>query len=354
MGTQVLSLSKLLFGQSRRSILALLYGHADEQFYLREIARRAGTGIGATQRELGQLTDAGLLHRLRRGNQVYYRANRENPIFEELKSILAKTSGIRDTLQEGLARLADRVKLAFVYGSIARGEEKASSDVDLMVVGNVSFQDVVAALSEIERKMGREVNPTVFGSREFREKLAAKNHFLSSVAKEKKVILSCELFAKFAGTEDGWIHLPAQFPFDLAEGGHHVLETHVAHDHQIHVARCLFLASRNRAVHKRKFNSVRQSSESFLQSVSYSGRLRENAFQFFENRILTIRAVINLVPAAKPVEKPGVRQLSEFSLRGSNPCSGATCNFAQIELFVSVAIEQGKDRPSALAEEDFR
>src|SRR2546429_472599 len=88
MGTQVLSLSKVLFGQSRRSILALLYGHADEQYYLREIARRAGTGIGATQRELGQLTDAGLLHRLRRGNQVYYRANRENPIFEELKSIL--------------------------------------------------------------------------------------------------------------------------------------------------------------------------------------------------------------------------------------------------------------------------
>jgi uncharacterized protein len=145
MGTKVLSLSKVLFGQSRRSILTLLYGHADEQFYLREIARRAGTGIGATQRELGQLTDAGLLHRLRRGNQVYYRANRENPIFEELRSILAKTSGIRDTLQEGLARLADRVKLAFVYGSIARGEEKASSDVDLMVVGEVSFSDVVSA-----------------------------------------------------------------------------------------------------------------------------------------------------------------------------------------------------------------
>src|SRR6266513_1408267 len=152
MGTQVLSLSKLLFGQSRRSILALLY-------------------------------------RLRRGNQVYYRANRENPIFEELKSILAKTSGIRDILLEGLARLADRVKLAFVYGSIARGEEKASSDVDLMVVGSVSFKDVVAALSEIDRKLGREVNPTVFGLREFHEKLAAKNHFLSTVAKEKKLFV---------------------------------------------------------------------------------------------------------------------------------------------------------------------
>ena len=189
MGTPILSLSRVLFGQSRRSILALLYGHADEQFYLREIARRAGTGIGATQRELGQLTSAGLLHRRPRGNQVYYRANRENPIFEELKSILAKTSGIRDILQEGLARLADRVKLAFVYGSIARGDEKASSDVDLMVVGNVSFKDVVAVLNEIERKLGREVNPTVFGPREFREKLAAKNHFLSTVAKEKKLFV---------------------------------------------------------------------------------------------------------------------------------------------------------------------
>src|SRR5438445_6875098 len=98
MGTQVLSLSKVLFGQSRRSILALLYGHADERFYLREIARRAGTGIGATQRELGQLTDADLIRRTRRAHQVYYQANRENPIFSELKSILAKTSGLRDVL----------------------------------------------------------------------------------------------------------------------------------------------------------------------------------------------------------------------------------------------------------------
>src|SRR5467141_3636038 len=150
MGTQVLSLSKVLFGQSRRSILALLYCHADEQFYLREIARRAGTGIGATQRELGQLTDAGLIHRVRRGHQNYYQTNQKSPIFAELKSILAKTSGIRDILSEGLASLADRIKLAFVYGSIARGEEKASSDVDLMIVGEISFSDVVTALSRIE------------------------------------------------------------------------------------------------------------------------------------------------------------------------------------------------------------
>ncbi len=189
MGTLGGTLSNILFGQGRRSILALLYGHADEQFYLREIARRAGTGIGATQRELGQLTDAGLIHRVRRGHQVYYQANRQNPIFAELKSIFAKTSGIRDVLNEALVPLAERIRLAFVYGSIARGDEDASSDVDLMVIGEVSFAEVVSALSESESKLGRETNPTVYGPREFREKLAAQNHFLSTVAKEKKLFV---------------------------------------------------------------------------------------------------------------------------------------------------------------------
>ena len=190
MGTRTGALSNILFSGSRRSILALLYGHADEQFYLREITRRAGTGIGATQRELRQLSEAGLIQDVRRGRQVYYQANRKNPIFVELKSILAKTSGIRDILQEALTSLGkDRIKLAFVYGSIARGEEKASSDVDLMVVGEISFSDVVSTLAKIETKLGWEVNPTVYGPREFREKLAAKNHFLSAVAKEKKLFV---------------------------------------------------------------------------------------------------------------------------------------------------------------------
>jgi predicted nucleotidyltransferase len=135
------------------------------------------------------LSDAGLIHRVRRGHQVYYQANRKNPIFAELKSILAKTSGIRDILHEGRTPLQNQIKLAFVYGSIARGEETASSDVDLMVVGEVSFSDVVSALSQIEANLGRDVNPTVYGPREFREKLAAKNHFLSTVAKEKKLFV---------------------------------------------------------------------------------------------------------------------------------------------------------------------
>jgi predicted nucleotidyltransferase len=189
MGTIGGALSQVLFGQGRRAILTLLYGHTDEQFYLREIARRAGTGIGATQRELRQLSEAGLIQSVRRGHQLYYQANRKNPIFAELKSILAKTSGIRDILHEVLAPLASRIKLAFVYGSVARGEERSSSDVDLMVVGDISFADVVSGLSRSETQLGREVNPTVYGPREFREKLEAKNHFLLTVAKDKKLFV---------------------------------------------------------------------------------------------------------------------------------------------------------------------
>ena len=151
--------------------------------------RRAGTGIGATQRELRQLSEAGLIQGIRRGHQIYYQANRRNPIFGELKSILAKTSGIRDILVEVLSPLADRIGLAFVYGSIARGEETSSSDVDLMVVGDVSFADVASAMRDGEAKLGREVNPTVYGASEFRKKLAAKNHFLSTVAKDKKLFV---------------------------------------------------------------------------------------------------------------------------------------------------------------------
>jgi len=111
------------------------------------------------------------------------------PFSSSSKASSRRRPGIRDILHESLTSLKDRIKLAFVYGSIARGEERASSDVDLMVVGEISFSDVVSTLAKIETKLGREVNPTVYGPREFREKLAAKNHFLSSVAREKKLFV---------------------------------------------------------------------------------------------------------------------------------------------------------------------
>jgi predicted nucleotidyltransferase len=183
------SLGQLLFGDTRRAILALLYGHAEEQFYLRDLVRRTETGLGAAQRELKQLTDGGLVLRVRRGNQVYYQANSANPIFSELKGILTKTAGIRDVIQQALQPVADRVRAAFIFGSIAEGAEIASSDIDVMVIGDVGFGEVVSCLSTVETKLGREINPTVYPPTEYGAKLKKKNHFLTTLVRQKKIFV---------------------------------------------------------------------------------------------------------------------------------------------------------------------
>jgi uncharacterized protein len=183
------SLGQLLFGDTRRAILALLYGHSEEQFYLRDLVRRTETALGAAQRELKQLTEAGLVLRVKRGNQVYYQANLANPIFSELKGILTKTAGIGDVVRQALQPVTDRVRTAFIYGSVAKGAETASSDIDLMVIGDVGFGEVVSCLSAVETKLGREINPTVYPPSEYAMKLKAKNHFLTSVFREKKIFV---------------------------------------------------------------------------------------------------------------------------------------------------------------------
>ena len=127
----------VLFGQTRRRVLAWLLGHADEAFYLRQIVRQTGAAHGAVQRELSALTSAGILQRTVAGRQVYFQANRDSPIFPELRSLLLKTTGAVDVLREALAPLADRIVLAFVFGSVARGDLRNDSDIDLLVVGEV-------------------------------------------------------------------------------------------------------------------------------------------------------------------------------------------------------------------------
>jgi predicted nucleotidyltransferase len=183
------NISSVLFGQTRRAILGFLYSQPDKSYYLRELARHARTGLGAVQREVALLTEAGILHRSVRGNQVFYQANRNNPIFPELKSIIAKTAGTHDILRESLLPLRPRIEAAFVYGSIARNEERAESDVDLLVVGEVAFTKVAAAVTPAQKKLGREINPTVYPLVEFQSKLKANNHFLKTVLRQKKLFI---------------------------------------------------------------------------------------------------------------------------------------------------------------------
>jgi len=145
--------------------------------------------MGALQRELKGLSEAGIVRRTVRGNQVYYQAEPECPAFGELKGLVLKTFGLADVLRGALAPLSNRIRVAFVHGSFARGTVRASSDVDLLVIGEVTFAEVVAALSEAQRVLGREVNPTIYPPDEFRSKLAAGHHFLNSVLSTDKVFL---------------------------------------------------------------------------------------------------------------------------------------------------------------------
>lgn len=183
------SLGAALFGKSRRAVLGLLYGHPDQAFYLRQIARATGTGIGAVQRELKQLTDAGILSREKVGNQVHFQANRACPVFAELKSLVIKTAGVADILKTALSALSDRIRIAFLFGSMASADGNADSDVDVMIVGEVSFKEAVEALAQTQEILGREVNPVVYGPDEFEKKRKEGHHFILSVLENPKIFL---------------------------------------------------------------------------------------------------------------------------------------------------------------------
>lgn len=181
MRTTANSLSSLLFGQTRGRILSALYDKPESEFFVRQLARQINGSVGTVQRELATLTDAGLILREDREHQVFYRANRENPVFSELRSLLAKTTGVFHLLDTALAPLAASVEFAFVYGSFARGEETAKSDIDLMVVGDVTLDQMLDQLTSAERELKRPINPTVYAGMDVREKLKSNNHFLKAI-----------------------------------------------------------------------------------------------------------------------------------------------------------------------------
>ena len=175
------SLSDLLFGQTRGRILATLYDKPGTAFFVRQLARHINGSVGTVQRELATLTAADLIIREDRENQVFYQANHAHPVFQDLHSLLAKTTGVFHLLRESLAPIAARVEFAFVYGSFARGEEKAASDIDLMVVGETSLEELLEHVSPVEQKLNRPVNPTVYAREDFRLKLQSGNHFLKAI-----------------------------------------------------------------------------------------------------------------------------------------------------------------------------
>ena len=216
------SIAAALFEKGRREILGLLFRNWTRRFYMREVIRLTALGQGATQRELERLTRAGLLVRSQEGRQVYFQANAQSPVFAELKSLMLKTAGLADILRESLQPLADRLEVAFVYGSMARGEAGASSDVDVMLIGSAGFREVVGVLQEAQERLGREVNPTVYPVSEFIEKRAAERSFLHRVLEGAKIFLVGDE-SELEGLGEERVAGPEP---DLRRGGHRPARRH--------------------------------------------------------------------------------------------------------------------------------
>ena len=183
------ALSTLLFNDYRRRVLGLLLLHPDAQYHVREIARQTGTSAGTLHKELSRLAQVGILQRTEQGKQVYYCANRGCPIFEELASILRKTSGLADVLAQALLPVAERVQAALIFGSMAKGTEQPGSDVDVLVVGELGFVEIVRLLHPAQSALGREVNPKVYRPAEWRAKVKSGDTFARDVLAKPKIFL---------------------------------------------------------------------------------------------------------------------------------------------------------------------
>ncbi|MDQ7839849.1 MAG: nucleotidyltransferase domain-containing protein [bacterium] len=177
-----------LMPKVRRDILALLLSRPDEAFYQREVVRATQGGKGAVERELRRLSNAGIVLREKRGNQTYYRANQDCPIYPELHRLMVKTAGIADVVREALSQVQG-IRLAFIFGSMAKGGGDTKSDVDVLIVGDASFADISGALLPAQERLAREITPTVYTPDEFAERLKGKHRFLMRVLQEPKIML---------------------------------------------------------------------------------------------------------------------------------------------------------------------
>lgn len=182
-------LEALFTSQARVEILKLLFLGSSTRHYLREIAVLTGQPLRAVQRELARLESAGLIQSIREGNRKYFHANRESSVFSELRALLLKTAGLGNLLVEHLSFEPKSILVAFLFGSFARGTETATSDVDLLVIGDITGRDLSRLLTPAREKLGREINPVIMSYDEMLEKIARQDHFLKTVLREPKTFI---------------------------------------------------------------------------------------------------------------------------------------------------------------------
>jgi DNA-binding transcriptional ArsR family regulator len=183
------SIQDALFPKTRQLILSALLLHPERWWYMSDLAQRIGVRVSSLQRELASLTAADLIESRKEGNRVYYRAQKASPVLKDLQRLLLKTSGLKEILERGLSKCLKKVPVAFIYGSMARGEELSSSDVDLFIIGDIQLMELAPVLKRLEGKLGREINPSIYSESEYIKKLESKDGFLQTVLADKKIFI---------------------------------------------------------------------------------------------------------------------------------------------------------------------
>jgi predicted nucleotidyltransferase/predicted transcriptional regulator len=180
-------LHEILSSRVRSEIFRLLFGASERQLHIREMERRSGLSVATVRQELQKLLRMQLVEAQKSGNRLYYRANKGHPLYPDIRNMVLKTAGMVDILRDALDKEA--VKIAFVFGSVASNQEGATSDVDLMVIGDVGLRTLSSWLSEISEQIGREVNPHVINETEFRQRKRSHDHFITRVLEAEKLFI---------------------------------------------------------------------------------------------------------------------------------------------------------------------
>ena len=180
-------LAEILSSRVKAEIFRLLFGLSAKELHLRELERQSGLAVGTVRQELQRLVRLELVVGRRDSNRVYYRANQEHSLYPEIHSLVLKTAGLVDVLREALGQ--EEIQVAFVFGSVARAEERAQSDVDLMVIGPIGLRQLSRRLSTVSTQLGRVVNPHIMTAEEFRRRKAKRDHFLTRVLESPRMFV---------------------------------------------------------------------------------------------------------------------------------------------------------------------
>jgi predicted nucleotidyltransferase len=190
MNPEIVGLSDALFSKVQQRVLALIFGHPERSFYTSEIMRNVHSGVGAVERELSKLERSGLVSVERIGNQKHYRANHAAPIFEELRGLVEKTVGLAEPIKKSFQPYADRIKSAFVYGSVARGADTARSDIDLIVIGNdLNYSDLYTAAQNVTTTLGRKLNPLFLSESDWHRKASESGSAFNKISRSPKIFI---------------------------------------------------------------------------------------------------------------------------------------------------------------------